>query len=207
MNQHIKDTKSAEYTSRLIRKQRVWWKHLIDVQAPYRWNLRRLKPGFMLDIGCGIGRNLLHVNGYGVGIDHNEQSIEIAKAYGLQAFTPGEFQKAEFKDKLYDTFLLAHVAEHMTQAQVVELLKEYIHLLKYSGRLIMICPQEAGYKSDASHVEFMDFQKLRNISRQIELSPLHEYSFPFPRFMGGLFTYNEFISISTNRETTYNLGK
>jgi SAM-dependent methyltransferase len=193
----IENTKSVEYTDLLVKKQRNWWKRLIDVQAPYRWNIRRLKPGFVLDIGCGIGRNLLHLNGQGVGIDHNLQSVEFARAQGLIAFTPEEFQASEFNsDERFDSLLLAHVAEHMTQSEVVELLGSYLHPLKSGGKLIMISPQEAGYRSDPSHIEFMDFLKLRSMNRQLGFKPLYQYSFPFPRFFGRFFTYNEFIVVS-----------
>jgi hypothetical protein len=51
-------------------------RRLVDPQRPYRWNLRRHQPGFVLDIGCGIGRNLEHVDGHGVGIDHNPACVE-----------------------------------------------------------------------------------------------------------------------------------
>lgn len=201
MKNHIDDrpktTKNPEYTDLLIKKQKVWWKRLLDVQAPYRWNLQRLKPGFTLDIGCGIGRNLIPLKGQGVGIDHNAQSVEIAKRQGLIAFTPEDFQTSAFNvNQPFDSFLLAHVAEHMTQKEVVDLLRKYIGLLKPGGKLIMICPQEAGYASDSTHVEFMDFPKLRNINKQLGLSILKEYSFPFPRFIGRIFTYNEFITVS-----------
>ena len=201
IDHQVDDTKSLKYTNLLIRKQRVWWKHLIDVQAPYRWNLRRLKPGFILDIGCGIGRNLIHLNGQGIGIDHNKQSVTIVRELGLKAFTPEEFQFSDYIHQQFDSLLLAHVAEHMTQHDAAELLRRYIHLLKPGGKLIMITPQEAGYKSDSSHIEFMDFSKLNNINRQLGLSILHEYSFPFPRFVGHFFTYNEFISVSCKNET------
>ena len=181
----------------------VWWKRLLDVQAPYRWNLQRLKPGYTLEIGCGIGRNLMHLRGQGIGIDHNFPSVEIARKQGLMAFTPEEFQKSDFNIlQNFDSLLLAHVAEHMTQHEVVELLKKYLPFLKTDGRLIMISPQEAGYKSDTTHVEFMDFSKLRNINKQLSLDILQEYSFPFPRFAGYIFTYNEFITVSCKAENS-----
>jgi hypothetical protein len=60
----------------------------------------------------------------------------------------------------------------------------------------MITPQEAGYSSDSTHVEFMDFTKLASINLQLGLKILREYSFPFPRLVGHFFTFNEFICIS-----------
>jgi len=41
-----RDTQGPEYTDELLAKQMAWWKRILDVQAPYRWNLRRLNPGF-----------------------------------------------------------------------------------------------------------------------------------------------------------------
>ena len=193
-------TLGAEYTERLIRKQMVWWKRFVDVQAPYRWNLRRIKPGFTLEVGCGIGRNLLHLKAYGVGVDHSAHSVEIACRRGCKAFTPEEFHLSEYsRPHTFDSLLLAHVAEHMTARDAQELLASYIPQLKPDARIIIITPQERGFASDATHVEFIDWRKIRQIVHPLGFSPVSEYSFPFPRAFGRLFIYNEFISISARR--------
>jgi SAM-dependent methyltransferase len=190
-------TEDPEYARRLVKIQKAWWKRAFDVQAPYRWNIRRLQPGYTLDIGCGIGRNLLHLKGNGIGIDHNLEAVEIAKSRGLRAFTPQEFSGSGYDVRHgFDSLLLAHVAEHMTKSEIVDLIERYLPLLKPAGKLILITPQEAGYRSDPTHVEFMDFRALRTISGELGLLPVKEYSFPFPRFFGGVFRYNEFVSVS-----------
>jgi 2-polyprenyl-3-methyl-5-hydroxy-6-metoxy-1,4-benzoquinol methylase len=156
-----------------------------------------LKPGFTLDIGCGLGRNLINLNGNGVGIDHNPHSVEIARSRGLLAFTPLEFKESQFnKAHRFDSILLAHVAEHLLESEVVELVMSHIALLKPNGLIIIICPQDYGYRSDPTHIQFLDFTKLRAIACQAGLIPVREYSFPFPRVFGHLFKYNEFVSIS-----------
>jgi 2-polyprenyl-3-methyl-5-hydroxy-6-metoxy-1,4-benzoquinol methylase len=191
------DTQNDQYTRRLVSKEGVWWKRLLDVQAPYRWNLQRLNLGFTLDIGCGLGRNLLHINGNGVGVDHNQSSVEIARSHGLKAFVTDEFDKSEFnKQDTFDAMLIAHVVEHMTIQEAVALLARYLPLLKPNGTVVLITPQERGFSSDPTHVEFMDFEALRKIHLQVGLEPLREYSFPFPRSAGRFFTYNEFVSLS-----------
>jgi SAM-dependent methyltransferase len=190
-------TEDCEYSARLLTKEAVWWKSLLDVQAPYRWNLKRLQPGFTLDIGCGLGRNLLHLNGNGVGIDHNQHAVEIARSRGLQAFTLEAFQTSSFNQTaLFDSILMSHVAEHLMEGDVLKLLKAHIPLLKPNGQVILICPQDYGYRSDPTHVQFLDFAKLRGIACEAGLIPVREYSFPLPRVFGHLFKYNEFVSIS-----------
>ena len=192
----IPSTKDQVYTRRLVTEECRWWKKALDVQAPYRWNLRRLSPGFTLEIGCGIGRNLIHLNGHGVGIDHNFRSIEIAKLRGLQAFTPEEFEETSFRAvDTFDSILLAHVVEHMTESEAARLLARYLHLLKPKGQVILITPQEYGYRSDQTHVQFMDFEALRRVVAKLNLIPVKQYSFPFPRFFGRLFKYNEFVVV------------
>ena len=78
----------AAYTERLIGP---WWKPTSVVQAPYRWNIRRLGLGRTLDVGCGVGRNLLHLDGNGVGVDTNRHSVAIATDRGLSAYTADAF--------------------------------------------------------------------------------------------------------------------
>ncbi|NCS25115.1 MAG: class I SAM-dependent methyltransferase [Microcystis aeruginosa BS13-02] len=197
INPFNQDTKNQSYSERLLNKQTAKWKEILDVQAPYRWNLQRLNLGFTLDIGCGIGRNLMNLKGNGIGIDHNFHSVEVCRARGFTAFTPEEFQQSSFDEpEKFDSILLAHVAEHMSYLEVISLLNDYVYLLKNHGKLVIITPQEAGFKSDATHVEFMNFAKLKAIARELDSKIIQQYSFPFPRIVGKLFKYNEFVSLS-----------
>lgn len=189
-------TRGADYTARLLGSEGVWWKRLLDVQRPYCWNIRRLSPGFTLDLGCGIGRNLLHLRGNGVGIDHSPHSVEIARLRGLRAFTPEEFTSSEFNTpERFDSIVFSHVAEHMSEKEATALLAAHIHLLRPGGVAILISPQEAGYRSDPTHVQFMDFASLQRICAQVGLTSVRQYSFPFPRPVGRFFKYNEFVYI------------
>lgn len=190
-------TTDAAYTARLSSFGGVWWKRALDVQTPYRWNLQRLKLGFTLDIGCGLGRNLAHLDGQGIGIDHNPGSVELARARGLEAYLPDEFeQKALIETRSFDSILMAHVAEHMTEQEAAKLLEKYCGLLRPGGRVVLIAPQERGFDSDPTHVQFLDFEALRRIAAHCGLEAAKQYSFPFPRVFGRLFKYNEFVSIS-----------
>jgi 2-polyprenyl-3-methyl-5-hydroxy-6-metoxy-1,4-benzoquinol methylase len=187
----------AAYAERLVRLQTPAWKRWLDVQAPFRWNIRRLEPGFTLDIGCGIGRNLLHVNGQGVGVDPNESCIEVARGRGLTVFVPDDFDRSEYnRAGRFDSILLAHVAEHLAEADVVGLLRKYEGLVRPGGQLVLMTPQEAGFASDATHVEFMDFQKLARIAGAAGFLPERTFSFPLPRWAGRFFKYNEFVVVA-----------
>jgi 2-polyprenyl-3-methyl-5-hydroxy-6-metoxy-1,4-benzoquinol methylase len=186
-------TDSDAYARWLSASQSVWWKRVVDVQAPYRWNLRRHRLGSVLEIGCGVGRNLAHLQGRGVGIDHNAAAVEIARARGLRAYLPEEF--ARESQPRFDSLLCSHVLEHMSEPEASALLAEYLVRLKPGGTVLLITPQERGFASDPSHVAFMDFAALRRILANVGLHFEREYSFPFPRQAGHVFRYNEFVCV------------
>ena len=190
-------TAGQDYADRLVRHRSAWWKQLIDVQAPYRWHIRRLRLGRTLDVGCGLGRNLHHLGPDAVGVDHNAHAVAIARSEGLTAYTTAEFATtADAVPAGYDSMLLAHVAEHMDRASAVEILETYLPYLKPGGRLVVITPQEAGYRSDSTHVRFVDFAAAQDLAHAAGLRTERTYSFPFPRFVGRFFTFNEFVTIA-----------
>ena len=100
-------TETEEYTNRLLGQTRRW-KRLLDVQRPYRIHLQHLRLGVVLEIGCGIGRNLVNIalSGQAVGVDNNAHSVAIAKSRGLLAFTPEEFRASSYAvESCFDSLL------------------------------------------------------------------------------------------------------
>jgi 2-polyprenyl-3-methyl-5-hydroxy-6-metoxy-1,4-benzoquinol methylase len=195
----VQDTKDIAYRDRL-KSTETWWKRLLDVQRPYRANLKRLNLGHVLEVGCGIGRNLKSLKTIGVdavGVDHNRHSVKEATLRGFNALTIKEFNSAYAQRKeIFDSILVAHVLEHMTKTEAVNLIAYYLPMLKTQGRVAIITPQEKGFSTDPTHVEFMDFQKIEEILRELGLSTLQQYSFPLPRLFGKSFTYNEFVVLA-----------
>lgn len=193
-------TNEIDYAQRIEKIQTVWWKKILPVQLPYKLNLRSLKPGYCLDVGCGLGRNLAHLNGNGVGIDHNEYFVKTAKNKGYTVFTPDEFIKSDFAMSYsFDSLLFSHIIEHLDLEEAVEIINQYIKYLKQDGKIIIITPQERGYNSDPSHKLFFDFSKLKMLLSKLDCSVLKEYSFPFPRNIGKLFIYNEFVVVGVQK--------
>jgi 2-polyprenyl-3-methyl-5-hydroxy-6-metoxy-1,4-benzoquinol methylase len=194
----MRDTAGAEYTRRLQRLSGARWKRFLDVQAPYRWNLRRLDLGRTLDIGCGIGRNLAHLDGDGaVGVDHNASSVHACRAQGFEAYTVEEFQAGPHaRAGAFDSLLAAHLVEHMTEPEAVGILGSYLPYLRPGGRVVLITPQERGQVSDPTHVRFVDFGASARLAASLGLIVERQYSFPLPRAAGTLFRYNEFVTIA-----------
>lgn len=191
-------TESRAYADRLVSLESVWWKRLLPVQAPYRWNLRRHHLGRTLDVGCGVGRNLAGLGPGSVGVDHNAVSVGVARARGLDAFTVEEFLGSDLAvDSSFHALLLAHVLEHLSAADGRSLLETYLRFLRPGGTLLMICPQERGYASDDTHETFLNGHDLVGLAGDLGLETAGWRSFPLPRRAGTVFLYNEFTVRAT----------
>jgi len=189
------DTGSRAYAERLERLSGARWKRWLDVQAPYRWNLRRLRLGRTLDVGCGIGRNLAHLPPGSVGIDANPHSVAAARRRGLDAFEPDAFRSVGSGAAPFDALLFAHVLEHLRPAAAEALVAEHLAFLRPGGRVVLITPQEAGFRSDPTHVSFLDLSALRALLARLGCEIERGYSFPLPRSLGHVFRHNEFVVV------------
>jgi len=197
-------TRGRDYAERLERLQNKWWKKAFDVQAPYRWNLRRWNLGRTLDVGCGNGRNLMSLPEGSVGVDHNPMLVEAARARGCEAYTDAEFFADERLTRPggFDALLAAHLIEHLTASQARTILGSYLPFVRAGGRVVFITPQERGHASDPTHLDFVDHDALRALAADLGLTVERAYSFPFPRWAGRVFTYNEFVLVCHTEAAT-----
>lgn len=190
-------TSGVAYTARLTALESARWKRALDVQRPYRWNLRRLHLGRTLEVGCGLGRNLGALAPGSAGVDHNPASVAVARSRGLPAFTTEEFPgRPGSHAGTFESLLFSHVLEHMDGGSAEELVSAHLPHLRPAGRVVFICPQELGYARDATHVQFMDFEGLARLARGLGLDVERQYSFPFPRPFGLVFPHNEFVVVA-----------
>ena len=186
----------ANYTSRLQRLSGRRWKRLVP--NPYRWNVRRVAKGRVLDIGCGIGRCLDFLRPRGVGVDPNETAIAVCKQNGHEAYSPAEFAAAQqtVDGRTFDTLLCSHVLEHLDESTGVDLLQTYLPQVRSGGRVVLITPQERGQRSDPTHVRFMSRHALAALADKCGLTIVRASSFPLPRVFGRWFIYNETVTIA-----------
>jgi SAM-dependent methyltransferase len=194
----VGDTRDEDYADRLASLQGRRWKSLLGVQVPYRWNVRRLLAGRdqVLDVGCGVGRNLAHL-GRGVGVDHNAAAIATARAAGVQAWTTTEWPDCpDAVPGRYDALLLSHVLEHLDAPSADGVVASYLPYLAPDARLLLICPQERGYASDDTHVRLLDTEALAAAAQSWGFAAVKQFSFPLPRAAGKFFTYNEFVVVA-----------
>lgn len=105
-----------------------------------------LKPGKLLDVGCGDGKflNRMKPHGWAVdGVDFDSKAIANAKIkYGLDLHC-GDLHGVKFADQTFDAVTMSHVIEHLPDP--LKLLQELWRILKTGGRLVVTTPNSAGF--------------------------------------------------------------
>ena len=189
-----------EYVSRLIGISNKRFKTFLQPINPYRIGLKQWVKGNCLEVGCGIGRNLGYLgNPHNLGIDINEHAVTKSRALGHHAITVETFESTRASLPKFDNLLFSHVLEHMDRASSTELVQSYLPALSESGAICIICPQERGFASDPTHVEFMNIEKLTSVIEECGLFVHRSFSYPFPKMFGKLFIYNEFVIIAKRK--------
>lgn len=189
------DTRGAAYTNRLTSLRARATRSTPGTQIPYAWNVNRYLTGLTLDVGCGIGRNMVNLKTKSIGVDHNATSVEAARNRGLETYTVDEFRSSTYaRPDTFDGLLSAHVLEHLTYDDCLSLLNDYLPFVKPGGTVMLICPQEKGYAAETTHIHWVDHTVLSQLGREVGLEQTSSYSFPFPRFAGNFFTHNEFCA-------------
>jgi 2-polyprenyl-3-methyl-5-hydroxy-6-metoxy-1,4-benzoquinol methylase len=117
--------------------------------------LEDIKPGKLLDVGCGNGVFLHRLHGLGwsvTGIDFDPKAIEnCKKLYGADlTFINTDLLGARFPDNSFDAVTMSHVIEHVPDP--VGLLIETRRILKTGGRLVITTPNIRSF----GHEKFRD---------------------------------------------------
>ena len=188
-------TNNYQYAERLISLQTAWWKDLFFFLNPYLINVRLVTKGKVLEVGSGIGRNLRVLRRGSLGVDHNIFAVEFAKSKGLSSLSVIDFFVESKKvDRVFDTLLLSHVLEHVDSATQKKIFYQYMPHLKSDAKIVLICPQEAGFNSDPTHIRWVDENILEKILESLGCEKIKINSFPLPRWAGKRFTYNQTVA-------------
>jgi 2-polyprenyl-3-methyl-5-hydroxy-6-metoxy-1,4-benzoquinol methylase len=110
-----------------------------------RMFLVNIKPGKLLEIGCGDGARLGRLSALGWSVEGQEVdpvSAAIAAKRGLEIHL-GPLEKLSLPAESYDAIVMNHVIEHVHEP--VKLLSECRRLLKAKGTLVSVTPNIRSY--------------------------------------------------------------
>ena len=169
--------------------------------------LEDIKPGRLLDVGCGAGIFLhrMHNLGWSVtGVDFDAKAIENAKVmYGTDlTVMHTDLPSARFPDESFDAVTMSHVIEHAPDP--VALLMEARRILRTQGRLVITTPniRSLGHKKfrdcwwgldSPRHLQIFSLAALRECARKagFNLVKTSTTAANADTFMGGSFGFME----------------
>lgn len=135
-----------------VLKYHYGYSHLAAPQLPYRlfswvialFNYKDALPfiagGRALDVGCGNGSFIRHMNTLGwrcEGVEFNPTAVRVCRKAGLKVFH-GELKEAGFPDACFDLVTARQLIEHLPDPAAF--VKEVARILKPGGRFVIITP-------------------------------------------------------------------
>lgn len=113
--------------------------HYITIPFGFR-ELVTLKPGKLLDIGCGNGGMLHYAKQLGwsaTGVEFDPKAVLAARSQGLDIIE-GDYKILESSTETYDCIICSHVLEHVHSP--LNLLAILTKSLSTNGTLLLSCP-------------------------------------------------------------------
>jgi SAM-dependent methyltransferase len=111
--------------------------HRVGVAAAIRTSPAR---GKLLDVGCGVGDNMIQAQAAGwdcIGIEIAPEAVEVARARGLEVIQ-GDATEDIYPSTAFDRVLCWHTLEHVHDPQL--LLRRLRDAVKSSGSISLVLP-------------------------------------------------------------------
>jgi hypothetical protein len=172
------------------------------IRKIYLWQVRRHVIGNAIDFGCGVGEHLSTFSKGSMGLEVNEATVKYCQAHGMNVklYKPDEDNYA-LKDVpagQFQSLVISHVLEHLTDPDLI--LKKLMDSCRRIGvkRVFVTVPCEAGFAHDKTHVTFItrDYVMQKGLENYGGYKLVKWGYFPFNlRFVGKLYTYNEFYLV------------
>lgn len=135
------------------------------VRRAYLRSARAKLHGRVLDFGCGIGELLETLPVGSMGLEYNKATVEYCRGKGLDVEWYDGSQDAWAltavpADRRFESMVVSHVLEHLHGPSAV--LRALLVAAERLGirSVLVVVPGKAGYKSDSTHVTFVDAETL-----------------------------------------------
>lgn len=123
---------------RLLSMVFPWRRKALRADGRY---LAHLKPGRLLDVGCGNGSflaGMFELGWEGTGVDFDEKGVATARSHNGLSIHHGSVEEMHFPPNSYDAITLSNVIEHVPNPLAT--FKELTRILAPGGRLVIITP-------------------------------------------------------------------
>lgn len=153
---------AAQYSS-------VYWKYLLNrgcfrtlVRRVYLARVRQMVKGKCIDLGCGAGELLRLLPKGSIGLEINREAVSYlvsqgldVREYNIEAQNTSLLDIVNLNDKV-EALVSSHVLEHLGNPRkfLAQLFSSAFQLK--IDTIIIVVPGVAGYKSDKTHLTFVD---------------------------------------------------
>lgn len=124
-------------------------------EKEYRFFYERFLMGKrrILDAGCGVG-NFIQFDPVRIeGVDHNPQSLRVARQRGYTV-KKSKVSHMPYQRDTFDGIFCAHVIEHLMPDDVISTLYEFDRVLKKKGILVISAPLlYSRFYNDLTHIK------------------------------------------------------
>ena len=157
---------------RALMKLRRWFLPLWSKLSPFHRErervllmyLDKVKPGKLLDVGCGDGSRLMRMKALGwdvQGQDLDPNAIVHAQEKLGSGVHLGKLQEIGFLDEQFDCIILNHVIEHVYDP--ISLLTECRRILRENGILVAVTPNAKSFGHRYFHSSWRGLEPPRHI--------------------------------------------
>jgi len=148
-----------------------------SIHESNRLYLGDVKPGRLLEVGCGDGRTMTKMKDLGWQVEGQEVDLNATRVVAEKTGLPvhcGELECLKIPDKTYDAIVMVHVIEHVPDP--ISLLKECYRLLKPGGTLVAITPnmESLGHREFGKSWRDLDAPRHLQVFSPITLSRVAE---------------------------------
>ena len=105
-----------------------------------------MKPGRLLDVGCGMGEfaaGMAKLGWDAYGIDFDAAAIAVAERQAGLTVTVGSLAEQNYPSESFDAITMSNVIEHVPNP--IETFDECFRVLRKGGRLVIITPNINSY--------------------------------------------------------------
>ena len=149
------------FAKRVVATLMPWWRHFVETGGDF---FDGVKPGLMLDVGCGAGYFLRKAVGAGwrvVGIDFDEQAVSVARRVPGAEVHVMDLYDPSLDERRFNGIMLNNVIEHLPQTERV--MARCAELLAPGGRLVMITPNADALCHDVYKEEWRGMETPRHL--------------------------------------------
>lgn len=141
----IPNTSEEHFDSKILREELQSDPELATSAISYSWIVKGqitkeflLSCNKVLNIGCGHGRELVHLSPSTVGLDIDLHLLRTAKGISRKEVILADASHLPFRDHAFDGVAIAEVIEHLSSP--LEALREMNRILMQEGKLVLQTP-------------------------------------------------------------------